>query len=108
MGGVCIHGTDIDREICEPCQKLRRESQYKPQEQPKLDNVKVFPGITKLDMDPDIILSKALEAGLKEVVIVGTRDDGELFFAGNLSSGPEVLWLLEEAKQRLMNMVLGK
>jgi len=39
---------------------------------------------------------------LKEVVIVGYEADGSLYFASTRANGPDVLWLLKQAEQRLL------
>lgn len=64
-----------------------------------------LPVITRLDTDPDRVLSKAL-GQLTEVVVVGTDKDGQFYFAGSRASGPETLWMLEEARMRLVQIVI--
>lgn len=71
------------------------------------DNVVPMRCITKLDVDPEQVIRGAKEANLTEVVVVGTDADGKFYFAGSHASGPETLWMLEEAKQRLLKMVIG-
>lgn len=63
-----------------------------------------FPGITKLDTDPELVLEGAL-GELSEVVIIGITKGGEEYFASSQASGPEVLWHLERAKKRLLQIV---
>lgn len=63
-----------------------------------------FPGITKLDLDPDLVLRDAL-GKLDQVVIIGFNKDGSEFFASSQADGGEVLWHLERAKHRLMRIV---
>ncbi len=70
----------------------------------KMDNVKLFPGITPLDFDANIMLSAAM-GKLKNVVIVGETEDGDEFFSSSVAGGPEILWMLERAKHRLLSMV---
>jgi hypothetical protein len=64
-----------------------------------------FPGITRLDIPTDRILSRALEAGLTEVVVIGCTEDGEEWFSSSIASGPEALWHLERAKLGLLRTV---
>lgn len=67
------------------------------------DNVIPFGGVTRLDISSD----RVLEANVGEfsgVVLIGWTPDGEFRFASNLADGGEVLWLLEKAKQALMNV----
>lgn len=60
-----------------------------------------FTGITRLDLDPDVILegNKGLLGG---VVIMGWGKDGEEVFASSYADGGTVLWLLERCKTRLL------
>lgn len=60
--------------------------------------------ITKLPLDPQRVLEKAKERGLTSVVIIGFKEDGEEYFASSEPSGPEVLWLLERAKKKLLTI----
>jgi hypothetical protein len=58
-------------------------------------------GETRLELDPDAVLTKAVGM-LKEVVIVGYEADGSLYFASTGTHGPDVLWLLKQAEQFLL------
>lgn len=60
--------------------------------------------ITRLDLDPDRVLSAALDK-LQDVVIMGFDKKGEEYFASSLASGPEVLWHLERAKKKLLEII---
>ena len=59
------------------------------------------PGETYADIDPDKVLTGAV-GKLSEVVIVGYESDGSLYFASTRANGPDVLWLLKQAEQRLL------
>ncbi len=61
-----------------------------------------FGGITKLDLDPDLILenNKGQYEGL---VILGWDKDGNERFVGTYADGGTVLWLLERCKQKLIS-----
>jgi hypothetical protein len=62
-----------------------------------------FTGITSLDQDPERVLAKA--AGqLLGVVVVGYDQDGDFYFASSYADGGEVLWLLEVAKKKLLEI----
>lgn len=63
-----------------------------------------FPGITKLDVPVERILDKARTANLSEVVVIGTDSDGDFYFASSQAGGHDVLWLLERAKHKLMQI----
>lgn len=67
------------------------------------DNVVDFPGITKLDLDPERVL-KAASGELTEVVILGFTKDGDEYFASSKADGGSVLWHLERAKLKLLNI----
>lgn len=62
-----------------------------------------FPGITKLDLDPDDVLTKAL-GQMEQVVICGFDKDGNQYFASSVSDGGTSLWHLERAKWALMKI----
>lgn len=69
------------------------------------NNIVRFPGITKLDIDPDVILSAA--AGKTDtVVVVGYNKEGELYFASSVADGGAVLWLMELAKKALLEVIV--
>jgi hypothetical protein len=59
------------------------------------------PGETYADIDPDKVLTSAV-GKLSEVVIVGYESDGSFYFASTQANGPDVLWLLKQAEQRLL------
>lgn len=64
---------------------------------------KVIPlgGVTKLDIDPDLVLENN-KGELESVLIIGWTKDGELLTATSQADGGEVLWLMELCKKRLM------
>jgi hypothetical protein len=62
-----------------------------------------FTGITTLPLQPDRVLTSAL-GKLDNAVVIGWDKDGELWFASTEAGGPEVLWLLEKAKQALLEI----
>lgn len=64
-----------------------------------------FNGVTRLKLDPQRVLSKALDAGLTSVVVIGYDEKGDFYFASTEPDGPSVLWDLEKAKQMLLNVV---
>ena len=71
-----------------------------------MDNLIYLNNITKLDIPADRVIESAVNQ-LESVVIVGYDKDGEEYFASSIASGPEVLWLLERAKHRLLTIVEG-
>ena len=69
-----------------------------------MTNVIEFEGVTTLDIPPERILKGARDANLADVVIIGYDDDGQFYFASSTAKGPEVLWLMELAKTRLIEI----
>lgn len=58
--------------------------------------------VTSLDIPVERILRRATEADLDTAIVIGWDKEGELYFATSVSSGPEVLWLLEKTKANLL------
>ena len=66
-----------------------------------------FPGVTRLDLDPkkmlEFIVSKDLE--LDSLVLIGSKaGTGDLYFSASKADGADVLWLMEVAKRRLLDI----
>lgn len=70
-----------------------------------MSNVIELPVITTLDIDPSRILSKAMEADLKEVVVTGFTKDGQEYFASSVSDAAQVIYHGERVKHRLMRII---
>ena len=66
------------------------------------NNVVVGDFQTTLDLPVERVLAAAIEADLKDVLIVGHRQDGVLYVAGSNGYGPDNLWLVERARERVM------
>lgn len=60
--------------------------------------------VTTLDLPPERILRAAADASLQSVIVIGYDQDGGEYFASSLASGPEVLWALERAKMKLLQI----
>lgn len=67
-----------------------------------MSNIVELGCVTKLDLPPEKVLSKALEANLTDVVVLAYDSDGEFYFASCKADGGDVLWLLELAKGKLL------
>ena len=67
-----------------------------------MDNVIPLNNITNLDLPPDRVLDAA-KGKLENFVIMGWDNDGELYFASTFSDGGNVLWIMEKAKQALLD-----
>lgn len=61
-----------------------------------------FTGITRLDLDPDIILEN-LKGKFEGFVICGYTPDGEEFFSSTYADGGTALWLIERCKRALLS-----
>jgi len=61
-----------------------------------------FNGYTKLDIDPNDVLSNAIDQ-TKQVLVIGNSKDGSLYVAASTADGGELLWLIETFKHKLMS-----
>jgi hypothetical protein len=71
-----------------------------------MSNVIQFRGITKLDLDPDVVLENN-KGKLEGLVIIGYDKEGEEYFASTYADGGAVLWLIERCKKMLLEMPDG-
>lgn len=76
------------------------------EEPPTVAKVIRMRNVTKLDLDPDVVLQSAI-GQLKTVVIMGFGIDGNEYFASSCADGGDVLWHLERAKRALLDAVDG-
>lgn len=68
-----------------------------------MDNVIPIGGVTKLDIDPDMMLENT-KGSLAGVIVIGwTHDEGE-YFASSIADGGDVLWLIERFKKALLEV----
>lgn len=67
------------------------------------NNVISFRGITRLDLPPDRILKASIDK-LDSVVILGYDKEGEEYFASSIADGADILWLIERAKLKLLEV----
>jgi len=68
-----------------------------------MSNVIPFRGITRLDLDPDIVLENT-KGTLEGLIICGYDKDGAEYFASTYADNKNVLWLLERMKLRLLTI----
>ncbi len=61
-------------------------------------------GITRLDYPVEEVLERAKSVGLTGVVILGYTEDGD-YFGSSYADGGTVLWLLEQCKKRLLEIL---
>jgi hypothetical protein len=72
--------------------------------EPTSNNVIRFTGLTKLDIEPDNILQKAI-GELKEVLVIGTTKDGNQYLASSSSDAKNMIWHIETAKFMIMESI---
>ena len=68
-----------------------------------MENVVNFTGITKLDGDADRSLESAF-GKLDKVVILGYDKEGNEYFNSSVADGGDVLWMIERAKKKLLDV----
>ncbi len=76
------------------------------------DNIIKWPIEPKLRITSDNVPVSAVLRGadkvkLSSTIVLGWDKDGEFYFASSDSDGKDVLWLLEYAKKRLMEVDLN-
>lgn len=69
-----------------------------------MDNIIDFPGETYLDIPPEKVISNALEQDLEEVMIIGRRKDGSMFFSSSTGDLYRMLWAVETVKLEILDM----
>lgn len=62
-----------------------------------------FNGVTRLDIPASRILENA-PRNMKTAVVIGYDENGEFYFASSAADGGNVLWLLETAKKKLLEI----
>lgn len=69
-------------------------------------SAKIIPlgNITSLDLPTERVLDQAKGHCSDGVVILGFDDDGDFYFASSIADGGSVIWLLELAKKRLLEV----
>lgn len=61
--------------------------------------------MTKLPLSPELVLDGAKRATLTEVIVVGIRDDGTLYFAFSNESGERVFTILAVAQKQILDKI---
>lgn len=62
-----------------------------------------FTGNTLVDITADELLDAAKTWNMTKCIVVGVDEDDELCFGGSTSDVPMINWLLDLAKQQLLN-----
>jgi hypothetical protein len=94
------NGAYKEREACASCHSQTQGEEH-------MSNVILFNGITKLDLEPDMVLENT-KGKLKGVILIGYDKEGEEYFASTYADGGDVLWLLERMKLSLLNVEANK
>ena len=69
-----------------------------------MGEVVILGGVTTLDIPAERVLNGGLEADLKDAVLIGRDQNGELYFAGTTSDAAKIVWLMEVAKIELLKL----
>lgn len=72
------------------------------------DNVIELDVVTSLDIPASRVLSRASEAALESAVVIGWDAEGDFYFSSSVSDGGSVLWLIELAKKKLLDIGCGE
>lgn len=67
------------------------------------DNVILLGNITRLDLPADRVLQNSV-GKFKSVILLGENADGEFVFASTYADGGTVMWWLEMAKKKLLEV----
>lgn len=68
------------------------------------DNIVKLATITKLDLDPDVVIGAALTAQMRDVLVIGFDTTGDFYFAGSSANAGTTILLLEMAKRSLLDL----
>lgn len=63
-----------------------------------------FNGISRLDLPAERVLQSAIDAKIKTALVLGYDADGEFYFASTKADGGDIIWLMEIAKKKLLEM----
>lgn len=62
---------------------------------------------TTLDVPVENVISGAIDAKLKKIIIIGeNEDEREFYFASSSGYAPDILWELERAKHTLLDRAI--
>lgn len=65
------------------------------------DKITKLQTTTFLDLPVNAVLEGAVDR-ITNVVIMGYDKDGDYYFASSIAEGPDILWLLEQYKKRIL------
>lgn len=58
---------------------------------------------TTVTIPVDTVLNAAIEFGLKEVLVIGTIEDGSFFFSSSSADLRDISWMLTNLQNKLLN-----
>ena len=59
--------------------------------------------VTRNEISSETVFGEAMKHKFRTAVVIGWSDEDRLYFASTTSSGPEMTWLLDNAKNWLLN-----
>ena len=68
------------------------------------DNIVHLDCITSLDIPAERVARALLDRDLESLVAIGFTDDGEFYFASNIADAGTVIYFLEMAKKKLLQI----
>ncbi len=68
------------------------------------NNVVEFDGITRLDIPAERILQRSIDSKLADAVVVGFDSEGDFYFCSSAADAGTVIYLLELAKKKLLEI----
>jgi hypothetical protein len=69
-----------------------------------MGDVVTFDAPTRLDIPAERVIKSAAELKFDGVVVVGYLENGDFYFASSYADGGDVVWLLELAKKKLLEV----
>jgi len=67
-----------------------------------MDKVTKLRTTTFLDLPAKAVLEGAIDR-ITRVVVMGYDKEGDYYFASSIAEGPDILWLLEQYKKRILS-----
>lgn len=101
--GTCIHGIALFSE-CDRCEATKEVTGAVDAPVPQSAEIRRFNGVTLHNLDPELVLGAARNAQLKSVTVIGYDEDGDFYFASTEACSPSVLWDLQKAIYKLMEV----
>lgn len=68
-----------------------------------MGDVHILNMVTRMDIPVDRVID-SIPRDMAEIVVVGYTADGEFYFATNKANGPDVLWMLQMAAKKILEI----